>query len=340
MRRVLIRDPLFWIGLLLFAALMTLSVGNTLFRDGQVDQITNLYSADGTLLATSPLEPSSEHWLGTDRAGNDLLQLLIEGAKWTIGVCFTVAFVRIALALLIGVPLAFRGKRLYTGLRLLLDGFLIIPISLLALFILLPALLLTDPALIPSMSSRVLLEVSVLTLLGLPALLLYLISETRQLRAQEFMLVARTLGGSPFYQFRTHIWPHLLPTLTIVFMQQFVQTLMVLIHISLFGVFFGGSLLLFGDGVAPTIFEWASQFGYYFLQFTALSWINHMFLVPAIALALLVFFANLLTSRLERAYRLRRQQLVHAPMQELAEAEAAATQLSDPFEPVRISTKP
>ena len=51
----------------------------------------------------------------------------------------------------------------------------------------------------------------------------------------------------------------------------------------LFGVFFGGSLLLFGDGIAPTIFEWASQFGYYFLQFTALSWINHMFLVPAIA---------------------------------------------------------
>lgn len=338
MRRVLRYDFIFWMCLLFFGTLLLLSFGNAVFRDGQVGQIQNLYSKDGTFIATSPLEPSTDRWFGTDRSGNDLFQVMIEGAKWTIGVCVSVAFARIVLALLIGVPLAFRGKRLYTALRLLLDGFLIIPISLLALFILLPAFLFIDPASVPSAFSRVFLEVSVLTVLGLPALVLYLIGETRQLLAQEFMLVARTLGGRPGHQFRVHIWPHLLPTLTIVFMQQFVQTLMVLIHLSLFGLFFGGTLVLFEGGAAPIIFEWASQFGYYFLQFSAVSWINHLFLVPAIALALLVFFANLLTSRLERAYLLRRQQ-ISSSTQSLSEAEAATAHLSHPFDPVDISIK-
>lgn len=339
MRRVLLRDPVFWMCLLFFGTLLILSFANSVFRDGQVDQIQNLYSKDGTFIATSPLEPSAERWLGTDRSGNDLFQVMIEGAKWTIGICVSIAFARIALALLIGIPLAFRKKRLYTVLRLLLDGFLILPISLIALFILLPAFQFFDPAEIPSTFSRVFLEISVLTLLGLPALVLYFIGETRQLLAQEFMLVARTLGGRPGYQFRTHIWPHLLPTLTIVFMQQFVQTLMVLIHLSLFGLFFGGTLVLFEGNAAPTIFEWASQFGYYFFQFTAVSWINHLFLVPAIALALLVFFANLLTSRLERAYRLRRQQMIPSVPLAAADVEAAAARLSDPFDPVDISIK-
>ena len=96
---------------------------------------------------------------------------------------------------------------------------------------------------------------------------------------------------------------------------------------------------MFEGNAAPTIFEWASQFGYYFFQFTAVSWINDLFLVPAIALALLVFFANLLTSRLERAYRLRRQQMIPSVPLAAADAEAAAARLSDPFDPVDISIK-
>ena len=334
MRRVLLRDPFFWGCILIFATLLLLSVGHTIFRDGQVDQISNRYAADGTFLATSPLEPSREQWFGTDRAGNDLFQIMIAGAKWTIGICFAVAFGRIMLALLIGVPLAFRGNRLNTVIRTVLDGFLILPISLLAYFILLTSLFFASPEDIPSLTSRVLLETSVLILLGLPALLMYLVSETRLLLTQEFMVVARTLGGSPAYQFRTHIWPHLLPTLAIVFMQQFVQTLMVLIHLSLFGLFFGGTLSRFANDVSPTIFEWSSQFGFYFFQFSAVSWINHLFLIPAISIAALVFLGNLLTSRLERAYRLRREQLIFT--EPVAQAEVAATHLTDPFDPVAL----
>ncbi|MGI1805105.1 ABC transporter permease subunit [Exiguobacterium sp. TDN 0502] len=337
MHRTLIRDPIFWFCLFLLTGLLLLSFGNTIFRDGKVDHIANLYSKDGTFLATSPLKPSSDQWLGTDRSGNDLFQMMIEGFKWTVGACTVVALGRMLLSLAIGVPLAFRNARVNRYLKLVLDGFLVLPLSLVSLLLLFTSLIFLDSTVVPPLFNRVSFEVTVLILLGLPSLSLYLIAETRQLLSQEFMIVARTLGGSPWYRFRRHIWPHLVPTLTIVFMQQFIQTLMLLVHLSLFGIFFAGTVNL-NEGIAPSIFEWASMFGYYYHQFSATSWFNHMFLVPLIGLALVVFFSNLFMSRLERAFRFRQQLKPIKRSPSRAQDEAAATSMVDPFTPVALKS--
>ncbi|WP_214843275.1 ABC transporter permease [Exiguobacterium sp. s150] len=330
MRRVLIRDPIFLIVFTILMGLLLLSIGNTIFRDGQVDQFLNRYSEEGRLIGIPPLEPSKDQWLGTDRAGNDLFQMMIEGFKWTVGICATVALGRIVIGLLVGIPLAFRGARLNRIFKMVLDGFLILPISLLAMMMLFSSLIFADSTMVPPLIDRVSLQLTVFILLGLPAVTLYLITEVRQLLKQEFMVVAETLGGSVWHRTRRHLWPHLVPTLVIVFMQQFVQTLMLLIHLSLFGVFFGGTVFLF-EGVMPTLFEWSSMFGYYFKQFTATTWMtSHMFLVPAIGLSLLVFLSNLLTSRLERAFRLRRQEAIVTD-ETISQAEAAAASLDEPF---------
>lgn len=337
MRRTLIRDPIFWLCLSLLVGLLLLSFGNTIFRDGQVDQISNRYAEDGTFLATSPLKPSSDQWLGTDRSGNDLFQMMIEGFKWTIGVCTIVALSRMILSLIIAIPLAFRNARVNQYLKLVLDGFLVLPLSLVALLLLFSSLFFTDSTVVPPLFNRVSFELTILILLGLPSLSLYLIAETRQLLSQEFMIVAQTLGGSPWYRFKRHIWPHLVPTLTIVFMQQFIQTLMLLIHLSLLGIFFAGTVALY-EGVMPTIFEWSSMFGYYYNQFSATSWLNHMFLVPLIGLALVVFFSNLFMSRLERAFRFRQQLKPIKLSASRAQDEAAATSMVDPFTPVALKS--
>ncbi|WP_058763593.1 ABC transporter permease [Exiguobacterium chiriqhucha] len=330
MRRALLRDPIFMIGFAIFVSLLLLSIGNTVFRDGQVDQFLNRYSDEGRLIGIPPLEPSKDQWLGTDRAGNDLFQMMIEGFKWTVGICAVVALGRMALGLLIGIPLAFRGARVNRIFKMVLDGFLILPISLLAMMMLFPSFFFADSTMVPPLLDRVTLQLTVFVALGLPAVTLYLITEVRQLLKQEFMIVAETLGGSVWHRTRRHLWPHLVPTLVIVFMQQFVQTLMLLIHLSLFGVFFGGTVFLF-EGVRPTLFEWSSMFGFYFKQFTATTWMtNHMFLVPALGLSMLVFLSNLLTSRLERAFRLRRQEAV-VTEETISQAEAAAASLVDPF---------
>ncbi|MCT4784788.1 ABC transporter permease [Exiguobacterium aestuarii] len=340
MRRVLMRDPIFIFCFVIVAGLLLMSVGNTVFRDGNVDQTLMLYSDEGRLIGIPPLEPSKYQWLGTDNAGYDLFQMLVEGFKWTVSICAIVALGRVVIGLFIGIPLAFRGARLNGFFKTILDGFLILPISLLALMMLAATLIFGDPTQITPLFERVKLELIVLIMLGLPAVTLYLITEIRQLLQQEFMIVAQTLGGGVWHRVRLHLLPHLIPTLVIVFMQQFVQTLMLLIHLSLFGIFFGGTVILY-EGVMPTVYEWSSMFGYYFKQFTAMTWMtNHLFLIPAIALAALIFIFNLLTSRLERAFRLRRQEPVVTEMN-VAQSEAAAASLDNPFSlvDVKVSLK-
>lgn len=336
MRRVLIRDPIFIFCFVIVTGLLLMSVGNTVFRDGNVDQTLMLYSDEGRLIGIPPLEPSKYQWLGTDNAGYDLFQMLVEGFKWTVSICAIVALGRMAIGLLVGIPLAFRGARLNHFFKTLLDGFLILPISLLALMMLVSTMIFWDSTQVPPLWERVKIELIVLVVLGLPAVTLYLITEIRQLLQQEFMIVAQTLGGSVWHRVRLHLLPHLIPTLVIVFMQQFVQTLMLLIHLSLFGIFFGGTVLLH-EGVMPTIYEWSSMFGYYFGQFTAMTWMtNHLFLIPAIALAALIFIFNLLTSRLERAFRLRRQEPMVTEVN-IGQSEAAAASLDNPFSLVNSS---
>ncbi|MDE0564142.1 ABC transporter permease [Exiguobacterium sp. B2(2022)] len=336
MRRVLIRDPIFIFCFVIVTGLLLMSVGNTVFRDGNVDQTLMLYSDEGRLIGIPPLEPSKYQWLGTDNAGYDLFQMFVEGFKWTVGICAIVALGRMAIGLLVGIPLAFRGARLNHFFKTLLDGFLILPISLLALMMLASTMIFWDSTQVPPLWNRVKIELIVLVVLGLPAVTLYLITEIRQLLQQEFMIVAQTLGGSVWHRVKLHLLPHLIPTLVIVFMQQFVQTLMLLIHLSLFGIFFGGTVLLH-EGVMPTIYEWSSMFGYYFGQFTAMTWMtNHLFLIPAIALAALIFIFNLLTSRLERAFRLRRQEPMVTEIN-IAQSEAAAASLDNPFSLVNAS---
>ena len=335
MRRALMRDPIFLLGFVIFTSLLLLSIGNTIFRDGEVTQIMIRYSDEGKLIAVSPLKPSIDQWLGTDRAGNDLFQMMIEGFKWTIGICAVVAFGRMMIGLVVGIPIAFRSDRLNRYFKTVLEGFLILPISLVALMLLYPSFIYADSTVIPPLFKPVTIEILILVFLGLPAVTLYLITEVRQLLRQEFMIVAETLGGSVWHRVRLHMMPHLFPTLLIVFMQQFVQTLMLLIHLSLFGIFFGGTVIIF-EGIMPALFEWSSMFGYYFKQFSSTTWMNnHLFLVPALALASLVFLMNLLTSRVERAFRLRRQEDAFTEVS-ISQTEAASSSLAGPFTLVHI----
>ncbi|MCY1691819.1 hypothetical protein OVA29_15040 [Exiguobacterium sp. SL14] len=80
------------------------------------------------------------------------------------------------------------------------------------------------------------------------------------------------------------------------------------------------------------------MFGYYFNQFSATSWLNHMFLVPLIGLALVVFFSNLFMSRLERAFRFRQQLKPIKLSASRAQDEVFATSMVDPFTPVTLKS--
>lgn len=110
MWQVVKKDVRFWLGITFLSALMIVSIGNTLFFDGNIRELTMMYNEKGELEA-APFSPSSKFWFGSDAKGRDLVQLIIEGAKWTVGASIVIAFLRVAIGGVIGLLLGMYSKR-------------------------------------------------------------------------------------------------------------------------------------------------------------------------------------------------------------------------------------
>ncbi len=98
------RDKRFWISIGFLLLLVLLSIGNTLWNDGHIRQVTLQYDADENP-QVPPFPPSLQFLLGTDRKGYDLLHLVIEGAKWTVGISILIAALRMVIGVFFGVVL-------------------------------------------------------------------------------------------------------------------------------------------------------------------------------------------------------------------------------------------
>ncbi len=110
MWQVVKRDVRFWIGITFLSVLMIVSIGYTLFFDGNIRELTMMYNEKrGTRGA--PFAPSSKFWFGSDVKGRDLVQLIIEGAKWTVGASIIIAILRVIVGGGIGLLLGMYGKR-------------------------------------------------------------------------------------------------------------------------------------------------------------------------------------------------------------------------------------
>jgi peptide/nickel transport system permease protein len=79
--------------------------------------------------------PSTDHWLGTDEFGRDLLSRLIYGARIALFVGFTASFIGCTLGGLLGVVSAYLGGKVDLLLERLMDILLALPQLILALAI-------------------------------------------------------------------------------------------------------------------------------------------------------------------------------------------------------------
>jgi ABC-type dipeptide/oligopeptide/nickel transport systems, permease components len=79
--------------------------------------------------------PSSQHWLGTDAFGRDVLSRLIYGSRTALFVGFGAAFIGATVGAVLGVGSAYFGGRLDLYTQRLMDIFLSFPLIILALAI-------------------------------------------------------------------------------------------------------------------------------------------------------------------------------------------------------------
>ncbi|MEM5594528.1 peptide ABC transporter permease [Niallia circulans] len=188
------------------------------------------------------------------------------GAKYTLIFALLIAFLRVVGALFLAVIYSFYLKHsAQQWIAKMVDSIHFMPLSLIAYILLTPILLPGLEGFSYSFWERVFLETMILTLLVVPLTTVLLGKEINRVSDYEFIASAKVMGGGKFQIFIRHILPHLGPRLTILFGQQFIQVLLIFMHLGIFNYFFGGTKLsmdpMFADPPQSTTYEWSGLIG-------------------------------------------------------------------------------
>lgn len=307
----MIKQPRFIIGFVILAALLAASFTYQSFVKPHYPIKTSyfIYNKTGELIGTSPFHPAKERPFGTDKSGVPYELRLIEGAKYTICLALGVAFVRFVGSLLLAMILTFLNRKAYGSVYYLLNTFNYIPSTFLAFVILAPIDVIFVWNFTPM--QQVVISFIVLCLIGLPNLTILFAEEMRDVKRREFIVVAKTLGCGPFHIMFRHIFPYIRGKLIVIFNQQVVQILVILVALALVGVRVGGTVqdevqegTMNTGNPDPSVTqnsassqEWSGLIEQYRDQVWGHNWLLYE---PAIAFCVTIIAIQLITSAIRR----------------------------------------
>ncbi|MCP8617392.1 ABC transporter permease subunit [Salirhabdus salicampi] len=285
----------FAIGFLFLIGILVYSYLHTKLASPVIDQVRLYYNPSGKLLGNTPHEPTDPFFLGSDRLGYSIWDQIVVGAKYTILFAFIVAVLRIIIGFLLGTFYTFKlsssGRKVIDKIA---ESSHFLPLSIIAYAILHPILIQPRDGWETSFFERVVLEIIILTILVIPVMMALTGNEIGTVMKNEFILSAIVLGGGPRHMLTKHILPHIGPRMTILFGQQFIQVLLLLIHLGFFQLYFGGTVMSFGllaDPPQSYTNEWSGLIGNAGTDFRV--W-PHLVLPVLIAFMLVIFAMQLI----------------------------------------------
>lgn len=210
--------------------------------------------------------PSAEHWLGTDRAGRDVLSRLIYGARVSLGVGFGSQLLSLFFGIVFGLMAGYFGGWIDIFISRLIEILQAFP-SLLLLIVLSVTI---GPGLVTAYIA--------LGIVGWAGVARLVRGEALKLKHADYVEGARALGSrSPRLLFK-HIFPGVMPSL------------IVLYSIGVGGAIIGESTLSFlGLGVQPPTPSWGQMIADGQSYLTTAWWMS---VFPGIAIAMVVLAFN------------------------------------------------
>lgn len=220
-----------------------------------------------------PFAPNATFWLGTDHRGFDLLSLLLNGFKYTLGTALAVTLSRFLFALPWGLwsGTTGRGENALRTMQWIISAvpafiFLFPPLYGMYFGLKLNLGAKANPDHI--MMFAVLFFVMV-TFLGIFPLAYQISQRAKHYNEKLFVEASRLMGGGPLHTMTRHLLPSMRLELLFLFLGEFVQVLFLLGQLAVFYIVVGGTETLeygdFGvDFVIPitTTGEWTSLIAY------------------------------------------------------------------------------
>jgi peptide/nickel transport system permease protein len=221
--------------------------------------------------------PSSEHWLGTDQLGRDILSRIIYGTQTSLLIGFSAVFSSAIIGMLMGLIAAHYGGWIFAIIMRITDALMALPGIILVLLI---AGLASKGGGGTSGFSGILIVIFALGFGGIAGMCRIMCGLALSVKQNDYVLAGRAIGMSNWRIMMTQIFPNAFPPI------------MVGITMGIGGVVLGEAGLSFlGIGVKPPTPSWGGMVfdGQGYLLTNPL-----LSLAPGVAIMWLVFGFNML----------------------------------------------
>jgi peptide/nickel transport system permease protein len=237
---------------------------------GLLGPLLSPYSPEQLDLHTIFQPPSSEHWLGTDQHGTDVLSQLLYGARVALKISASVVFICAFVGVALGVIAGYFGGKVDEAIMRLVD-----------ILMAFPGILLNIAIVATVASPGVGVLILALTVNGWVGYARVARGQVLTLREREFVSAARCIGASPWRIMRRYIVPNLLSPIMVQMTFGFGGVILVEASLSFLGLgpqvdYTWGAMLDQG-----TTFLWKPGFEYFAI-------------IPGLAIMMVVLGANLL----------------------------------------------
>lgn len=295
---------MFITGFIIISGMFLVSIFYFLIFNDRIPTSPLLYDSGGKPLP-APYSFKNVPPFGTDNFGRDLFIVMLVGAKYTIAAALIVTFLRVFPSIWIGLLIHFFLQKFERPIKSIADALNYFPMTLFAFFLLnviliqemhvynIDGVFVNGPEPF-SYWGRIILYLILLASLFVPTNSILIGNEVKAIYKKEFIESSRTLGASNWRIVTKHIKPFLVPQLAIIFLRDFIQTLLLMSHLAVLGLFLGGYTIrgdLFGQTtILSNSNEWAGLLGMWWdFLWTSYPWISF---IPILFLSILILCAK------------------------------------------------